>query len=102
MFLWRESIEKIIELRAKGNTIRGIARELGISKNTAKRYIRLFESSQSITEFWESLLKPSKKLSRNQKSSHLNSYQEVENRTKTEKKMAGKRAENTFKKYHEM
>ena len=46
MHLGTREIEKIIELRKKGDTIKGIARELGISKNTSKRYIRLYEKSE--------------------------------------------------------
>lgn len=39
MFLWRESIEKIIEHRVKGNTIKGIAREAiwGVGCDAAER-----------------------------------------------------------------
>ena len=37
MRLEKGEIKKILELRIKGNTIKGIARNLGISKNTSKR-----------------------------------------------------------------
>jgi len=105
MHLKKEEIENILELRIKGNTIKGIARDLGISKNTSKRYIRLYESSQSISDFWKTinlLPKPSKKSPEKSMSSHLISNHKVENRTKMEKEMAGKRAESTYEKYSEM
>lgn len=102
MYLEKSKIEKIIELRIKGNTIKGIARDLKISKNTSKRYIRLYERSESVSKFWESLIRPSKKLPKKSMSRHINSNRKVENRTKTEKEMAGKRAEFAFEKYSKM
>ena len=62
MQLGKEKIYRILELWVKGDPVRGIARKLGISKNTSKRYIRMYENSESKTKFWNFLMKPLKKL----------------------------------------
>lgn len=105
MALDERIVQEILELREHGGTIKGIARYLGISKNTVKKYIRQREDHlilKNDSKLAGQLVETFKKSPKGNMSRHLHSYRKAGNKAKTGNEMAGKRAEFTLKRYREL
>ncbi len=109
MTLKIKTIKLLIKRRKKGETIRAIARGFGISRNTARRYIRLHEKGELLypikaikAKVKKRPVKTSKKLLKKTTSRHLYSNRNFGNRIKMEDGMVGKRANSALNEYCKM
>jgi hypothetical protein len=99
--LEKEKIMEIVKLWKQGGTIKGIARKLGMSKNTPKKYIRLLVNEGE--QVFDHIIKTAKFLPKNM-SRHLHSYRKKSkgNNAGGRNMATGKRAELSLSEYRKM